>query len=255
MCVPTRIQIVAGDQVALVAGEVEPDPVGLLGAERVEHGLEVAQRPRGEVVALGGVDVELVERPSRSVELVAGASTSTPALAAFLMLRRHCWFIPLSTSSSVRGSPSASTSGIWKLYCGWPAAKPPSTDCGRQPSSRSWETTRAPTGCARSGGTSVSERTDSSAMPSLTWAAFQRRVTTGGPIRMPKAPWPLQVGGHRVEPGAEVVGRPVDHRALGQVGEVALDLGQLAVEHQRGAHELLAAVVEPADRLARATPA
>ena len=28
--------------------------------------------------------------------------TSTPDLSAFLMLRRHSWFMPLSTSSSVR---------------------------------------------------------------------------------------------------------------------------------------------------------
>jgi hypothetical protein len=51
-----------GDQVALVAGQVEPDPLGVLGAHRREHGLEVAQRPGREAVALGGVDVEVVER-------------------------------------------------------------------------------------------------------------------------------------------------------------------------------------------------
>ena len=150
---PTRIQHGRRDEVALVAGEVEPDPVGLLGQQGVEHGPEVGERPRREVVALGGVRVERRGRPSRSL----GRSpwvTSTPALAAFLMLRRHCWFMPASTSSSLRGAPSASRSGIQKLYCGWPAAKPPSTVCGCQPSSCSCETTRAPP-CERSvGGTS-----------------------------------------------------------------------------------------------------
>ena len=49
------------DQVALVAGQPDLDPVGVLGVEGVVHDLEVAQRPRREVVALGGVDVEVVE--------------------------------------------------------------------------------------------------------------------------------------------------------------------------------------------------
>ena len=119
-------------------------------------------------------------------------STSTPALAAFLMLRRHCWFMPARTSSSLRGFPSASASGIWKLNCGCPAAKPPATDWGRHPASRSWETTLAPTWLRSAGGTSVSDRTASSAMPAFTWAALHRRVTTGGPIRIPKAPLPLR---------------------------------------------------------------
>src|SRR3546814_10476485 len=57
-----------GDQRALVARGVEPDPVGVLGAERLEHGAEVRQRPRREVVALRGVHVELVERLERSEE-------------------------------------------------------------------------------------------------------------------------------------------------------------------------------------------
>ena len=50
--------VVAGDQVALVAGEVEPDPVGILGGQRVDMLLEVRQRAGREVVALGGLDVE-----------------------------------------------------------------------------------------------------------------------------------------------------------------------------------------------------
>ncbi len=75
------------------------------------------------------------------------------------------------------------------MYCGWPAANPPSADWCLQPSSWSWETTLAPTSLRSVGGSEVRPETDSSAMPCLTWAASQRRVTTGGPIRMPKAPW------------------------------------------------------------------
>src|SRR3954471_16956121 len=62
------------------------------------------------------------------------------------MLRRQSWFMPLRTSSSVRGAPSPSKSGTWKTYCGWPAAKPPSAACGRQPSSCRRETTPPPAG-------------------------------------------------------------------------------------------------------------
>ena len=91
----------------------------------------------------------------------------------------------------------------------------------------------------------------SSAMPSLTWAALQRRVTTGGPIRTPNAPWPRRWSAIGASQAAEVVGVPVDDRALGQVGEVALQPRELAVEHQAGADERLA--VEPAERLRRAT--
>ena len=50
------------DEVTLVAGQPDLDAVGVLGGEGVVHRLEVGQRARGEVVALGGVDVEVVER-------------------------------------------------------------------------------------------------------------------------------------------------------------------------------------------------
>ena len=114
-------------------------------------------------------------------------ATSTPSLAAFLMLRRQSWFIPARTSSSERPA-----SGIWKTYCGCPAAKPPSTAWARHPSSSSWEVTRAPVWVRSVGARSPSRRTASSAMPALTVAVSHRRVTTGGPIRTPNAPWDLR---------------------------------------------------------------
>ena len=50
------------DEVALVVGQPEREPVGLLAAHGLGHGPEVAQRARREVVALGRVHVEVVER-------------------------------------------------------------------------------------------------------------------------------------------------------------------------------------------------
>ena len=67
------------------------------------------------------------------------AAPSTPSLSAFLMLRRHSWLKPLSSSSSSRPA-----SGTWKTYCGCPAANPSSVDGGRQPRSRSVVATRSP---------------------------------------------------------------------------------------------------------------
>ena len=61
-----------------------------------------------------------------------------------------------------------------------------------------------------------------------------------------------EVLGHRRQPVAEVVGDlspgPVEHRALGQVGEVAPQLRELAVEHEADTDEQVAVV--PTQRLA-----
>ena len=48
----------------------------------------------------------------------------------------------------------------------------------------------------------------------------------------------LEVREHRLQPVVQVRRVPVDDRALGQVREIALDLGQLAVQHQAGADQL-----------------
>ena len=177
--------------------------------------------------------------------------TSTPAFVAFLMLRRHSWFMAARTSSSLLG-PSSSASGTQKLYCGCPAANPPVVGTFFQPSSRSRATTASAASSLASAGTSPSVPSTESAMAALIVAACQRRVTTGGPIRMPNAPWPLRYAASGVSQRSEVGVEPVDVRPLGEVGEVALDLGDLAVEHEADAEELARPVVrvEPADRLA-----
>ena len=44
-----------------MVGEIEPEPVGVLGEQLGEHPLEVEQRARREVVAGGGLQVDPVE--------------------------------------------------------------------------------------------------------------------------------------------------------------------------------------------------
>ena len=73
-----------GDQGALVAGGVEPDPVGVLGAERLDHGAEVGQRARREVVALGGVHVEVVEGLEVGLDVDAASSDLDALLGGLL---------------------------------------------------------------------------------------------------------------------------------------------------------------------------
>lgn len=50
-----------GEHVALVLGEVDADPIGILRREGGVHRLEVGEPARGEAVALGGLDVGAVE--------------------------------------------------------------------------------------------------------------------------------------------------------------------------------------------------
>ena len=83
-------------------------------------------------------------------------------------------------------------------------------------------------------------------------SASQRRMTTGGPIFTAKAPVLLEVREHRVEPRRRrFVRGPVDDRALGQVGEVALDWGSAAAGRARRRRAVVA--VEPAERRAAPT--
>ena len=164
------------------------------------------------------------------------------------MLRRHSWFMPARTSSSVRPA-----SGTWKTYCGWPSAKPPPMTARRlgAPAERgSWATTRAPTGSRSVGGRSA-RRADVGVGETL--LDLRRAPAPGDHGRShPDAERALrlEVRGHRAQPVVEPVRGPVEDRALGQVGEVALDPRQLAVQHQPGADQLGAAgAAEPAQRL------
>ena len=90
------------------------------------------------------------------------------------------------------------------------------------------------------------------AMASLSVAAPQRRVQMGGPIFAANAPADFRCDEHRVQPvgqgmdllrrpedpaGSRALAEPVDVRALGQVGQVAREPGDLAVEDQPGADQ------------------
>src|SRR5690606_31130286 len=59
----------------------------------------------------------------------------------------------------------------------------------------------------------------------------------------------LQVSQHWLDPFLQIRREPVDDRALGQVGEVALDLGELPVEDEAGPDHLAGPLVEPAEVL------
>ena len=88
----------------------------------------------------------------------------------------------------------------------------------------------------------------SSAIAALIVGACQRRTTTGQPIRMPKAPDDRRCSASGVSQSPMSSASHVDQRALGQIGQVALHLGQLPVQHQAGADQLVVGV-EPAERL------
>ena len=229
------------------------DPVGRLAVHRVDHLPEVRQRARGEVVALGGLDVQRVEPAQRRRALVGWRrgvgrrSRRSPDLSAFLMLRRHSWFMPRSTSSSSRPGQRdrervlrlAGAETLVDVLVA-PAA-------GRQVLGRRADRP----GRARSR-TSRRLRTAGSASPSFTCAAVHRRVTTGRTHPDAEGAALLEVRRHRVQPAVEarVDGvRPVDDRALGQVGErEALEPGDRPVQHQ-AAPTSSAGGVAPADRL------
>ena len=49
------------DQVAFVMRQVQPNSIRIFGQQGVEHGLEVRQGSRPEMITLSGLDVELVE--------------------------------------------------------------------------------------------------------------------------------------------------------------------------------------------------
>ena len=183
--------------------------------------------------------------------------TTTPAFSALRMLRRHSWFMPASTSSSVRRVPSSAR----------PAGSRRCTAAGRRRSRprRPGAASRAPRAAGRRGRRSARRArtaparsrlcTPGSAMPALTCSAVQRRVTTGGPIRTPNAPWPRRCSVIGASQSREVVASlrlPVEHRPLGQVGEVARQPRQLAVEHEPDADQAVRRRTSPATR--RATP-
>ena len=120
------------------------------------------------------------------------------------------------------------TSGTWKLWRGCRRRSRPRVRAGaasRAAAART--TTRAPTGSRR-------ERREvvEAAYGGIGDAVLdlRRRPASGDHRRAHpdrERALRLEVPGHRHQPGAEVVGRPVDHRALGEVGQRARQSGEL----------------------------
>ena len=231
-----------GDQRALVPRGIQPDPVGVLGAERPHHRPEVRQRPRGEVVALGGVQVEVVE----GLELVARGvgRGDLDALLGGLLDVAPPQLVHAREHVVLGAAGQRDPEDVLRLAGGEAALDrlgPPAEvdQLGDHPRTEvgalgGWQIAEAAYGVVRD-------------------AFLDRgRVPAPGHDRRahpdPEGAARTEVGGHRLEPLAQVVGRPVDHRALGKVGQEPLDLGQLAVKHEGGADQLVAA--EPAEGLA-----
>ena len=99
------------------------------------------------------------------------------------MLRRHSWFMP-GEHVVLGAAGERDLEDVLRLAGGEPALdrlRPPAelVQLGDHPGAAG----------AALGGRHVAEAAyGGSAMPSLTCAALQRRVTTGGPIRTPNAP-------------------------------------------------------------------
>ena len=112
------------------------------------------------------------------------------------------------------------------MYCGWPR-RSPAVGRLRPPAelAQLGDDARAARVAVRPAARRRAGVTASSAIAVLDVAALQRRVTTGGPIRTPKAPGACRCATIGSSQSREVVGGPVEDRALGQVGEVALDRG------------------------------
>src|SRR5689334_21698092 len=221
-------------EVALVPAEPQRDPVRLLGVHGVDHGLEVRQRPRGEVVALGGVRVEVVERlevgrlaPGDLDPLLGGL---LDVAAPLLVHARQHFALGLSGQRDLE---------VVRRLAGREAA----LDRDLAPAETFERAHQARPDRGAFGGREVTE-------------AAYRVVGDAGldrcglpPAQHHRGPHPdregtsrLEVLGHRGEPGGEVVGVPVEDRALGEVGEVALDLGQLPEQDEADSDEPVAVV-------------
>ena len=231
-----------GDRLALVHGQVEPHPVRVLAVERVPHPLEVRQRARPEVVALGGDLVELL--PHRQVvvaaldHLDAGLlgllDVAAPQLVEVLedvveraVLQRDLVDVPRLDVAEARAA-------VLALLPAHPAQPVGDLEGAR----------------LDEGGLDVPQpldvlvgdaRLDRGRVPA---ADDHRRAHLHGERALL-----LEVLEHRLQPLVEVGRVPVDHRALGQVGQVPLDLGDLPVENQPDTDQLPGGVVEPAEVL------
>ena len=241
------------DEVALVVGQPEREPVGLLAAHGLGHGPEVAQRARREVVALGRVHVEVVERLEVGRHrLVGRAGDHDARLVGLLDVAPPL----LVHAGKDIGLGQWGALGARERYLEVVARLP-----GREAAL-------------------LAALEPPSELVQLRHHARAHRLAVGGG-QVVEAPYVgvgdalldrrgrppagddgrshpdgeravgLEVLGHRAQPGVEVVGRPVDDRTLGQVGQGAVDAHlrhrDRPVQHQPGADQVVAR--EPPQRL------
>ena len=197
-------------QVTFVAGEIQPDAVGILPQEGREHLLEVAERARCEAVALRGLDVQLME--GRKVCGGAEGDVDTQ-LGGLLDVAPPQLIHP---REYVVGGPSGQRDLEDEL---WLTSREPVVGANEaQPCVASNCRMRAPSSSMLSGGTSARLSMVSSAIAALMVAADQRRTRTGGPIRIANAPLDLTWSAIASSWAVEVGRCPVEERAFGEIG-------------------------------------
>ena len=235
-----------GHQVAPVSCQPHLYPVVVLGQQRVVHRLEVGQRARGEVVAVGGVDIEVVEGlevgdvapGDLDTGLVGLLDVATPllvhpgqhlGLGAWAGLLATCDERDLEVELRLSGREAP----VDRLrlpaelveLCDHPGTLLRALE-GRYVAQSAY-------GLVRDAGLDLLGRPPT---------GHDRWSHPDG-----EGPLGAQVRGERGEPVVEVVTGPVDDRAFGEVGEEALEPGELAIEDEAGTDQLVAA--EEAHRL------
>ena len=237
-----------GDQVAVVPGEPQLDPVGVLGGQRLDHGVEVAERARGEVVALGGVHVEVVER----LEVVGRrAAGDLDALLRGLLDVAAPLLVHAGEDVGLRPCAAVAMTerhleDVLRL-----AGREPALDRLQPPAEvEQLRHDAGADGVALGGGDVVEAAHGGVGDAGLDGGGVPPAGDHGRAHPHAERTLLPEVRGEGGQPGGEVVGGPVEQRALGQVGEVAPEPGQLPVEHQRGAHLLTAGGTSRATRAA-----
>ncbi len=228
------------DEVTLVTGQVEHETVGLLGGQGVPHALEVRQRSRGEVIALGGLGIHAMEL--RQVAALA-ADDLDAGLGGLLDVAAPL-LVHAGEDVGFRAADERDLEVELRLPGGEPVLG------GDLLPAEAAEGRRHGEGAvvAYVGGYVRQRREHRVGDRLLDGRGVPAAGDDGRAHADAERALLLEVGGERRQPTTEIWIRPVDVRTLGQVGEVALDPRELAIEHERRADQ--GRTVEPADGLA-----
>ena len=237
-----------GDQVTLVVGEVEPDPVGGLGGEGPEHRGEVRDRPRREVVPARGDEVQLVE----GRQVLGGAMGDDDTRLRRLLDVAAPQLVHPGEDGVGIAVGERELEDVPRLA----HSEPGRVLVGRPPPERPQLVGHGDGGVVGVIGRYVTE--DPGLARGQGGLDGPRTPAAGDDRRAhPDAERALaaEMLGERCQPATEVGVGPVDHRPFGQIRERTPHLGQPAVEHQPGAEHLVAVgVVDPADGLGAPLP-